>query len=727
MSKDIWCTLGPSSLNDHVINRLDELGVGLLRLNLSHTKIDDLAKTLKYIRTLTDVPICLDTEGAQIRTFAATNLSVHENRSLRVYTHPRAGDPDSLAFYPEGIVHHLMLGDLLKIDAEVLAQVIQVDSTGAVLWVLNGGHIGSSKATTVLERDIAMPAVTDKDRQAIALGKDMGIRHVALSFANSAADVDLVREMAGKKARIISKIECLNGLLNLDDIASHSDAILIDRGDLSRQVNLEKLPFVQKQIIRRANELNVPVYVATNLMESMVTSPNPTRAEVNDVYNTLKDGADGLVLAGETAIGDFPVAAASMVRRLIGEFENNRRWQRINYSPAPMSLLVEPHGGCLVNREALWANRHELLGLKKLVVKSTDLMDCAQVANGMYSPLRGFMTREELTCVLQTNRLPSGHAWTMPIVLQVDEADAENISVGDRIALTNRHGKIHATLDVSEMYTFDFDELTGQWFGTTSHEHPGVARVARGGNRFVAGDITLVDRLTSPYQRYELSPAQTRLIFSQKGWSKVVGFHTRNVPHRVHEFIQVRALEKVHADGLYISPVIGPKKAGDFLADPILKSYQLLLEANVYPPGKVVLGAFSTYSRYCGPREAVFTAICRKNVGCSHFIVGRDHAGVAGYYHDGQTRELFDSLDGLGINPIFFEPFGFNPTTNQYSALTDPDALAISGTRLRSALLDNDPLPDWYVRDDVQAMLREQIATNRPIFCDREVEVAAAQ
>jgi ATP sulfurylase len=178
---------------------------------------------------------------------------------------------------------------------------------------------------------------------------------------------------------------------------------------------------------------------------------------------------------------------------------------------------------------------------------------------------------------------------------------------------------------------------------------------------------------------------------------------------------------------LYISPVIGPKKAGDFLAGPILKSYQLLLEANIYPPGKVVLGAFSTYSRYCGPREAVFTALCRKNVGCSHFIVGRDHAGVASFYHDGQTRELFDSLDGLGITPIFFEPFGFNPTTNQYNALTDPDTLAISGTRLRSALLDNDPLPDWYVRDDVQMMLREQIATNRPIFCEDEAAVAVAQ
>ena len=724
MNRDIWCTLGPSSLNDHVIGRLEELGVSLLRLNLSHIKIDELAKTLEYIQKRTSLPICLDTEGAQIRTFAASKLDVEENCSLRLYQEPNATDKKSLAFYPTGIVNQLVVGDLLRIDSDVLAQVISVDSEGAVLWILNGGNIGSSKAITVLERDIAMPALTEKDRQALELGKQFGIKHVALSFANCAADVDLMRAAAANDATIISKIECLNGLFNFSEIASKSDAILIDRGDLSRQVNVEKLPFVQKDIIRRARDLGVPVYVATNLMESMVTSPNPTRAEVNDVFNTLMDGADGLVLAAETAIGAYPVASASMIRRIIGEFENSRR-QSINYSPAPISLLVEPHGGCLVNREALRANRHELLNLKRLTVKSTDLMDCAQIANGTYSPLRGFMNKEELESVLHTNRLPSGLVWTMPVVLQVEEASVEDISVGDRIALTNGNGKIQATLDVSEIDSFDFRKVARLWFGTTSRKHPGVAKLAAGGSRFIAGDITLVDQLTSLYQRYELSPSQTRLIFSQKGWNKVVGFHTRNVPHRVHEFIQLRALESVHADGLYISPVIGPKKAGDFLADPILQSYQLLLETGIYPPGKVVLGAFSTYSRYCGPREAVFTAICRKNMGCSHFIVGRDHTGVTNFYEDTQTREVFDSLDDLGITPIFFEPFGFNPETNQYDVLSEPNTLAISGTKLRTALLDDDPLPDWYVRDGVQKMLREQMAKNHPVFWESDVEMAA--
>ncbi len=725
MTRDIWCTLGPASLNDHVIGRLEEAGVSLLRLNLSHTRIDELPRTLEYVQSRTDLPLCLDTEGAQIRTSPAWDRTVDENRSVRIVTRPIA-DGD-LTFYPPGIVGQLAAGDIVRIDADVLAQVISVDPEAAVLWILNGGTIGASKAITVLERDIELPPLTEKDRQAIEIGNRAGIRHVALSFANSAADVDQTRSVAAPGAMIISKIECLNGLFNLSEIATRSDAILIDRGDLSRQVNVEKLPFAQKDIIRRSKRLGVPVYVATNLMESMVTSPHPTRAEVNDVYNTLIDGADGLVLAAETAIGAYPVASVSMVRRIIEEF--GKSWGRHdgNYSPAPISLLVEPHGGCLVNREALSANRHELLSLKRLVVKHTDLMDCAQIANGTYSPLRGFMNKETLDSVLRTNRLPNGVPWTMPIVLQVDEDSVDDISVGDRIALSSEAGKIHATLDVGEINSFELREVAESWFGTASLDHPGVARLAAGGGRFVAGEVTLVERPMSGHERYELSPTRTRLIFSQKGWSRVIGFHTRNVPHRVHEFIQLRALDMVHADGLYISPVIGPKKSGDFLSGPILQSYQVLLESGVYPPGKVVLGAFSTYSRYCGPREAVFTAICRKNMGCDYFVVGRDHTGVSDWYKDHQTRALFESLDDLGVTPIFFEPYGFNRESKQYDVLSDPETVVISGTQLRTALMNGDPLPDWYVRDAVQMVLRDRMATDGSVFWESKAEPAAAR
>jgi ATP sulfurylase len=179
----------------------------------------------------------------------------------------------------------------------------------------------------------------------------------------------------------------------------------------------------------------------------------------------------------------------------------------------------------------------------------------------------------------------------------------------------------------------------------------------------------------------------------------------------------------VHADGLYISPVIGPKKPGDFLSGPILQSYQVLLESGIYPPGKAVLGAFSTYSRFCGPREAVFTAICRKNMGCDHFIVGRDHTGLTDWYEDHQTRALFESLDDLGVTPIFFEPFGFNVETNRYDVLSAPGTVAISGTQLRAALVSGDPLPDWCVRDAVQRVLRDQMAEGS-VFWESEAEPA---
>lgn len=718
MSKEIWCTLGPASLNDRVIGRLEEVGVNLFRLNLSHTKIENLRETLEYIQSRTSVPVCLDTEGAQVRTgvFASGEVTVKENTTIRLSRDAVEGDTKRFNIYPDYIVNMLLIGDLLRLDAEVLAQVIGIEPDNIVLWILNGGTIGSSKAITILERDIEMPALTDKDRRALAIGKEMGVRDVALSFANRAADVEQIRMAAHPEAKVTSKIECLNGLINLDEIAAVSDALLIDRGDLSRQVNIEKIPALQKDIIRRGIEAGVRVYVATNLMESMVTSPTPTRAEVNDVFNTLSDGAHGLVLAAECAIGAYPVHAASMVRKVIREWENTQKWQEVNYRPAPISLLIEPHGGCLVNREAPMAGRTELHNLKTLVVRPTDLLDCVQIANGTYSPLRGFMGKDELESVLDRNRLLNDLAWTMPIVLQVDPAAVEDISQGDRIALTNANGKIHATVDVSEIYFYDFEVMAKKWFGTTSQKHPGVKNLAAGGNCFVAGEITLVDKMASPYRHYELTPIQTRLIFTQKGWSKIVGFHTRNVPHRAHEYIQLKAIDEVHADGLYISPIIGPKKAGDFLAGPILKSYQLLLDSSIYPPGKVVLGAFSTYPRYCGPREAVFTALCRKNLGCSHFIVGRDHAGVAGFYKDSQTRKLFESLDDIGVTPIFFDPIGFDPDTNSYQKLTGEKILSISGNKVREALVNNEPLPDWAIRENVQDLIRGEIADDKPVF-----------
>ncbi len=720
MRKEILCTLGPASVNERVITRLESFGVNLFRINLSHTKLEDLPGVIKEIQKYTRVPICLDTEGAQVRTgnLVDKEVSVKENGIVFIHRNSVPGDAHNFNFYPKCVFDELVPGDFISIDFNsVLVQVIDIEKNRIAMRVLNGGKIGQNKAVSV-ERDIPLPVLTAKDREALKIGAEMGIRHVALSFANRASDVAEIRAAAPANAFIISKIETRNGLLNLDEIAKASDSLLIDRGDLSRQEPIERIPKLQKTIIARGKAAGKKVYVATNLLESMVTSNRPTRAEVNDVYNTLLDGADGLVLAAETAIGKNPIGCASMIVKLIHEFENAGSEKPYFYYPEdPCSLLVEPHGGLLVHREIHSAQEADFFKLSALPVDDMTLMECAQIAFGTYSPLTGFMNRETLQSVVDTYRLPGGDVWPMPIVLQIEESKAKKLSRGQRVVLTSAQGTAHALLDINDVYTMDLDALAKKWFKTNAPEHPGVARLNQNGPWFVGGDITLIKKLDSLYHQYELTPAQCRYIFTHKGWSRVVGFHTRNVIHRVHEHIQMKALELSHADGLYINPVIGPRKKGDFLPEPVIKSYQIMMDFGLYANENVTFGCFPTYPRYCGPREAVFTAICRKNMGCSHFIVGRNHAGVGDYYEDSEYQQLFESLGDLGVVPIFFDAMGYDIEKQRYEALTPKgNCRSISGTQVRNALLSGQALPDWFIRREVQEMLLADISSQKPVF-----------
>ena len=720
-SKELLCTIGPSSRKPGVLERLGEFGVTLFRINLSHTEVEELPAIIEELRGRATVAICLDTEGAQVRTgkLAEATVRLEENAIVTVHAEPTLGTASAFSFYPADTVDRLEIGDLISIDFNaVLVQVIARSPGTARLRVLTGGMMGRNKAVTV-HRDFPLPALTEKDRLALAIGAEMGISNIALSFAKGAEDVDEIREVFGKPVFVISKIESIAGLRHLDPIIERSDAVLIDRGDLSREVPIERIPAAQKKIIRRAKALGCKVYVATNLLESMITSPQPTRAEVNDVYNTLADGADGLVLAAETAVGRNPLGCAAMIRKLIHEFERADELLELdNLSDDPISLLVEPHGGELVHREADAALRHEADAMPRLPATEFDLMDCEQIALGTYSPLTGFMDKRTLYSVLDEHRLPDGLVWTLPIILQLDDEEAAATGVGDRIALTDGSGVVRSVIDVSECFQIDLEDVARRWFGTTEKAHPGVAQLYGKGRFVLAGEVTMVERLQSPHRFYELPPAQLRHIFTQKGWTRVVGFHTRNVCHRVHEHIQLQALERTYADGLYISPVIGPKKSGDFLPSPIMKSYQLLLdEDGVYPSGKVTLGSFATYSRYAGPREAVFTALCRKNLGCSHFIIGRDHTGVGDFYPANSNEALFEQLGDIGIEPVFFKAIGYDPKAQRYLPLDGPDAVeTISGTQLRQSLLSDTPLPDWFIRPVVQSMLRDELKAGRDIF-----------
>lgn len=714
MTTSILCTIGPASLNEWTLRRLEDLGVSLFRVNLSHTATAAVRPAIEFMQKHAGVPVCLDSEGAQVRTgdFAEAPTTLKENSVVRVHRRRVPGDARDFNLTPDDIIDLLQVGDFISIDFNsVLAQVIGIGVDFATLRVLTGGAVGRNKAVTV-ERDIPLPAITDKDRLAIAIGREMGVRHYALSFANRAEDVDEMRSLAGTDAFIISKIESRSGLLNLEDIARRSNAILIDRGDLSRQVPIEQIPGHQKDIIRRAKAVSRPVYVATNLLESMVTSPMPTRAEVNDIYNTLADGADGLVLAAETAIGQYPVRCVGMVAKVIHEFRTPRK---SSDAGQPASLLVPPHGGQLIERSLPVSEAGSIARLPRVAVGETALMDAEQIALGTYSPLDGFMDSATLESVLRNHALPDGTVWTMPIILQVPAETARRHQAGDRIALGMEDGEVHAVLDVTQSYEIDLPAVAKQWFGTDSQSHPGVARLMKQGPHVLAGKVTLAQRLPSPYRHYELTPAQTRFIFAQKGWSRVVGFHGRNVVHRAHEHIQLEALHRSEADGLYISPVIGPKKAGDFLPEPIMRSYQVCLDSGVYPAGKVVLGSFATFSRFCGPREAVFTALCRKNMGCSHFIIGRDHTGVGDFYAPDDNRRLFERLGDIGITPVFFGAVGYNPESGKHEEGNTAAQVSISGTEIRRLLLAGKPVPDWCMRDIVQDMLLREVAAGRDI------------
>jgi pyruvate kinase len=321
----ILCTLGPSSLRPEVITRLDERGVDLFRINLSHTPLEAVAPAIELIRSCSATPVCLDTEGAQVRCGPmAPDVTLEAGRAVRLTAvNGLAGTAERLALQPRAALDALRPGSELSIDFNgALLRVTGTGPDGATALVTEGGQVRSNKAVTV-DPAPALPALSDKDLQAIQVGRSLGIRQVALSFASRAEDVALVRSLAGPAATVIAKLESRAGIRNMDAVISAADAVLIDRGDLSREIPLEQVPFYQKVVVRRANRWNRPVYVATNLLESMVTGRRPTVAEANDIANTLLDGVHGLVLAAETAIGIDPVGTVDMVVAAITAFE---RW-----------------------------------------------------------------------------------------------------------------------------------------------------------------------------------------------------------------------------------------------------------------------------------------------------------------------------------------------------------------------------------------------------------------
>ncbi len=364
--------------------------------------------------------------------------------------------------------------------------------------------------------------------------------------------------------------------------------------------------------------------------------------------------------------------------------------------------LIRPHGGTLVDR--LGDRPDGVDALERVTLTSREVSDLDMIATGALSPLEGFMGRDDYDRVVDELHLAGGLPWALPVCLAVEAAPQ-----GDCVALADEGGRLLAVLDVEETYPYDKDREADRCFRTTDTEHPGVARLYAQHPLYLAGRVTVFDRVPPVFPELAMDPAETRGAFAERGWKRVVGFQTRNPIHRAHEYLTKVALETV--DGLLIHPLVGETKSDDVPAATRVECYRVLVD-NYYPDDRVVVSAFPAAMRYAGPREAIWHAICRKNYGCSHFIVGRDHAGVGSYYGTYDAQLIFDEFEPheLDIEPMFFEhSFWCKVCGSMASAKTCPhegdDHVFLSGTKVREMLGNGELPPVEFSRPEVAEVL----------------------
>jgi sulfate adenylyltransferase len=379
---------------------------------------------------------------------------------------------------------------------------------------------------------------------------------------------------------------------------------------------------------------------------------------------------------------------------------------------------IPPHGGKLVNLllsdEESAAAAEQAEHLPKVSIGRRELSDLELMAVGALSPLTGFMNERDYRAVLENMHLSNGLAWTIPVTFSVDEAEAKRIGGASRIALATGHTAA-ALMDVESVYRRNREHEAISVFRTDDLAHPGVKALHGAGEYLVAGSVHVL-RLPrhTTFQRYRLTPAETRAAFGDHGWRTVVGFQTRNPVHRAHEYLQKCAMEIV--DGLLLHPLVGETKEDDVPADVRMRCYEVLFE-NYYPAGRAMMSVFPAAMRYAGPKEAIWHAIARKNYGCTHFIVGRDHAGVGNYYGTYDAQRIFDEFEPgeLGITPLYFEHSFFCKKCDQMaSPKTCPhdegSRVVLSGTRVREMLRSGRKPPKEFSRPEVAEILIEAMA-----------------
>mgnify|MGYP001587708259 FL=1 len=379
---------------------------------------------------------------------------------------------------------------------------------------------------------------------------------------------------------------------------------------------------------------------------------------------------------------------------------------------------ILPHGGRLIDRVLTGPTSGEAeeraRSLPQISLNARAASDLECLASGVFSPLQGFMGRADYHHVVHELRLKNGMLWTLPITLAVDKDEGAKLAEGREVALLGSDGELLGLLSVEEIFAYDKREEARLVYDTEETRHPGVQYLFQRGELLVGGPVSLIRRPSLPgFEDYYYTPAETRRRFIERGWRTVVGFQTRNPIHRSHEYIQKCALELM--DGLLIHPLVGRTKLDDVPSEVRLRCYRVL-EERYFPKERVMLSVFPGAMRYAGPREAVFHALVRKNYGCTHFIVGRDPAGVGGYYQPYAARDLFLSLsrEELDITPLFFdEAFFCRRCDGMASSKTCPhessERVALSGTRVRELLRSGEPLPEEFTRPEVSEILAEWV------------------
>jgi sulfate adenylyltransferase len=376
-------------------------------------------------------------------------------------------------------------------------------------------------------------------------------------------------------------------------------------------------------------------------------------------------------------------------------------------------MSLAPHGGTLVNRilegAALEAAVAKASTLPRIQVSDFTAFDIDCIGKGIFSPLTGFMNEEQTRRVMDHMSLRPGVAWTIPILLPVSQEDADRLEVGAQVAIEDDRGEFVAILHLSEKFGLDKQELAEKVYRTTEDKHPGVAVFYSQGPIFLAGDIDVLKTREVEFQEFNLTPAQTRQAFKERGWKRIVAFQTRNPIHRAHEYLTKCALES--CDGLLIHPLMGTTKKDDIPGDVRMECYKVLID-NYYAKEHVMLSIMPVNMRYAGPREAVMHAIIRQNYGLTHFIVGRDHAGVGSYYGTYDAHYIFDELEegSLLINRLFYDNTFYSKITKSMASKkscpgTDADRVNLSGTAVRELLNSGQRPPEEFSRPEVADVL----------------------